>query len=318
VKLHVGNLSFETTPDDMYEYFSNLYGKDSILECHIPKDRATNRSRGFGFVTMPEPVASRVLSSPSSQKHEMAGRPIKLARSNSAGATPMGHSGGWSDSAGSSAAVKGRCPTCGYRENGPFCKCRKSRNGGGEDDGGDVVEARDRAGASSRDRPREAPRPESDRERGRHGDGADRDRDERDRHRDGRRYDDYPHRHSHHHYPPPPHHHYPEYGSSHDYHHRGEDRYGRSAYGDYDGDDDRYDRHRRGRRGGDDADDAGRRGGYADDPRRASSSRRDRRRSRSRTRSRSRSRDRGRAGGGSGSKKRSKRRSRSSSAAAGR
>jgi cold-inducible RNA-binding protein len=49
MKLYVGNLSFETTEGVLEEAFS-AYG--TVSETSIMIDRTTNRSRGFGFVTM--------------------------------------------------------------------------------------------------------------------------------------------------------------------------------------------------------------------------------------------------------------------------
>lgn len=167
IKIHVGNLSFQTTPSDMYDYFSSLYGKDNVLECHIPVERETGRSRGFGFVTMPEPVAYRVLES--TQKHEIGGRLIKLARSNSAGTNPAGRS-----QQTEVLAANERCSKCGYRPK--YCTC-----GGGE--------SRSRSDQPSRERPRDA-RPD-DRDPAYFA-PRDRDRDrDRDRYRD-RGYRDYP------------------------------------------------------------------------------------------------------------------------------
>jgi RNA recognition motif-containing protein len=50
-KLYVGNLTYETTEDDLVELFSS-YGE--VLSAQIIIDRETNRSRGFGFVEMAE------------------------------------------------------------------------------------------------------------------------------------------------------------------------------------------------------------------------------------------------------------------------
>ena len=49
LKLFVGNLSFETTDDDLKEAFSKA-GACSMAS--VIKDRLTGRSRGFGFVEM--------------------------------------------------------------------------------------------------------------------------------------------------------------------------------------------------------------------------------------------------------------------------
>src|SRR5215813_7380690 len=48
-KLFVGNLNFKTTGDDLRELFSEVGGCDSAT---VMFDRATGRSRGFGFVEM--------------------------------------------------------------------------------------------------------------------------------------------------------------------------------------------------------------------------------------------------------------------------
>jgi RNA recognition motif-containing protein len=50
-KLYVGNLTYDTTEDDLVELFQN-YGE--VLSAQIIIDRETNRSRGFGFVEMAE------------------------------------------------------------------------------------------------------------------------------------------------------------------------------------------------------------------------------------------------------------------------
>src|SRR4051812_6890852 len=47
--LYVGNLSFQTTADDLIEAFA-AYG--SVTRAQVISDRDTGRSRGFGFVEM--------------------------------------------------------------------------------------------------------------------------------------------------------------------------------------------------------------------------------------------------------------------------
>ncbi len=47
MKLYIGNLSFQTTSEDLREHFSQAGAVDSAL---VIEDRETNRSRGFGFV----------------------------------------------------------------------------------------------------------------------------------------------------------------------------------------------------------------------------------------------------------------------------
>ena len=48
-KLFVGNLSFNTTENDLQDAFA---AHGSVLEANLMMDRATGRSRGFAFVTM--------------------------------------------------------------------------------------------------------------------------------------------------------------------------------------------------------------------------------------------------------------------------
>jgi RNA recognition motif-containing protein len=47
--IYVGNLSYETSSDDLREVFS-AYG--SVDRAQVATDRDTGRSRGFGFVEM--------------------------------------------------------------------------------------------------------------------------------------------------------------------------------------------------------------------------------------------------------------------------
>jgi cold-inducible RNA-binding protein len=51
-KLFVGNLSYETTSEDLRALFSEVGGCESAS---VITDRATGRSRGFGFVEMTSP-----------------------------------------------------------------------------------------------------------------------------------------------------------------------------------------------------------------------------------------------------------------------
>jgi RNA recognition motif-containing protein len=48
-RLYVGNLSFSATEEELREHFAQAGTPDSVA---IIKDRATGRSRGFGFVEM--------------------------------------------------------------------------------------------------------------------------------------------------------------------------------------------------------------------------------------------------------------------------
>lgn len=48
-KLFVGNLSFQTTENDLNDAFA-VHG--TVTEANLMMDRTTNRPRGFAFVTM--------------------------------------------------------------------------------------------------------------------------------------------------------------------------------------------------------------------------------------------------------------------------
>lgn len=55
MKLYVGNLSFDTTENDLQDLFAQ-HGE--VSDVALINDRATGRSRGFGFVTMPDSVSA--------------------------------------------------------------------------------------------------------------------------------------------------------------------------------------------------------------------------------------------------------------------
>jgi RNA recognition motif-containing protein len=51
-KLFVGNLSFNTTENDLQDAFA---AHGTVIEANLMMDRMTGRARGFGFVTMSTP-----------------------------------------------------------------------------------------------------------------------------------------------------------------------------------------------------------------------------------------------------------------------
>jgi RNA recognition motif-containing protein len=51
-KLYVGNLSFQTTENELQDAFA-AFG--TVTEANLMMDRMTNRPRGFAFVTMSTP-----------------------------------------------------------------------------------------------------------------------------------------------------------------------------------------------------------------------------------------------------------------------
>src|SRR5881398_2260359 len=51
-KLFVGNLSFNTTENDLQDMFA---AHGTVVEANLMMDRVSGRARGFGFVTMSTP-----------------------------------------------------------------------------------------------------------------------------------------------------------------------------------------------------------------------------------------------------------------------
>ena len=55
-KLFVGNLSFNTTENDLQDAFA---AHGTVVEANLMVDRVTGRPRGFGFVTMSTPEEAK-------------------------------------------------------------------------------------------------------------------------------------------------------------------------------------------------------------------------------------------------------------------
>src|SRR6267142_7225632 len=55
-KLFVGNLSFNTTENDLQDAFA-AFG--TVTEANLMMDRETGRARGFGFITMSTPEEAK-------------------------------------------------------------------------------------------------------------------------------------------------------------------------------------------------------------------------------------------------------------------
>lgn len=73
-KLYVGNIPYSTTNEDLNELFSE-YG--TVTEVKIITDRATNRSKGFGFVTFEDANACNSAIE-ALNGYELDGRNIKV------------------------------------------------------------------------------------------------------------------------------------------------------------------------------------------------------------------------------------------------
>jgi RNA recognition motif-containing protein len=56
MRIYVGNLSFGTDEPQLEQLFAQLGTVESV---HLVRDHATGRSRGFGFVEMPDETQGR-------------------------------------------------------------------------------------------------------------------------------------------------------------------------------------------------------------------------------------------------------------------
>ena len=75
--IYVGNLAYATTDDGLKAAFA-AYGE--VTSARVVKDRMTNRSKGFGFVEMPNPEqAQAAIDALNGQP--LDGRPIRVNES---------------------------------------------------------------------------------------------------------------------------------------------------------------------------------------------------------------------------------------------
>lgn len=74
MNIYVGNLSYEATDDDLREAFS-AFG--TVSSTQVIQDKFTGRSRGFGFVEMPNDAeGQKAIEGVNNQ--EIAGRPVRV------------------------------------------------------------------------------------------------------------------------------------------------------------------------------------------------------------------------------------------------
>ncbi len=74
MKLYVGNLSFETTENDLQDLFEQ---HGTVNEDHLMMDRMTGKSRGFAFVTMNDNTQANAAAS-ALNGHELNGRALTV------------------------------------------------------------------------------------------------------------------------------------------------------------------------------------------------------------------------------------------------
>ena len=73
MNIYVGNLSFDSTEDDIRKVFESYGQVDSVK---IITDRYSGRSKGFGFIEMPNDEEAKNAMAEINGK-EVGGRPLK-------------------------------------------------------------------------------------------------------------------------------------------------------------------------------------------------------------------------------------------------
>ena len=73
-KLFVGNLSFDTTENDLQDAFA---AHGTVTETNLMMDRTTGRSRGFAFITMGTPEEAQKAIAAMNGK-DMGGRALTV------------------------------------------------------------------------------------------------------------------------------------------------------------------------------------------------------------------------------------------------
>ena len=74
MNIYVGNLAYSVTEDDLREAFS-AFGE--VSRANVIMDRDTGRSKGFGFVEMPDNAQAEAAINGLNEK-PLSGRPIRV------------------------------------------------------------------------------------------------------------------------------------------------------------------------------------------------------------------------------------------------
>ena len=90
-KLFVGNLSFNTTENDLQDAFA---AHGTVVEANLMMDRMSGRPRGFGFVTMSSPAEAQAAIAALNGK-EMDGRALTVNEAKPREERPGGGGGGF-------------------------------------------------------------------------------------------------------------------------------------------------------------------------------------------------------------------------------
>jgi RNA recognition motif-containing protein len=89
-KIYVGNLSYQTTSDELRTYFAT-YG--NVVSAEVLKDRDSGRSKGFGFVEMGSDQEAQAAIAGLHGK-DFGGRPLTVNEARPREDRPRGGGGG--------------------------------------------------------------------------------------------------------------------------------------------------------------------------------------------------------------------------------
>src|SRR5437762_11551580 len=90
MKLYVGNLSFETTENDLQDLFEP---HGAVNEVHLMMDKMTGKSRGFAFITMNDDTQANAAMSALNGK-ALNGRALNVNPARPREACPRPYGGG--------------------------------------------------------------------------------------------------------------------------------------------------------------------------------------------------------------------------------
>jgi RNA recognition motif-containing protein len=96
-KLFVGNLSFNTTENDLQDAFA---AHGTVVEANLMVDRVSGRPRGFGFVTMSTPEEAQAAINALNGK-DLGGRALTVNEARAREERSGGGSGGRREYSGS-------------------------------------------------------------------------------------------------------------------------------------------------------------------------------------------------------------------------
>jgi cold-inducible RNA-binding protein len=89
MKMYVGNLSFETTENDLQDLFEQ---HGAVNEVQLMMDRMTGKSRGFAFITMNDGAQANAAMS-ALNGHEVNGRALTVNEARPREQRPGGYGG---------------------------------------------------------------------------------------------------------------------------------------------------------------------------------------------------------------------------------